>query len=726
MYLPQGMVGEFQPGGLSAKVEKDLDAIRRMGFNTVYLFDVSRDPDLGATYSQFWYPEDAPDRMEPLSFDPGLQDEIEGAFGRVFRLANEKGLKVVPAICYNIPLQWLWANQDALKRRSDGSRHHTVFYHECFRSQKVRSYVRGSLRQLLDRYARDPDFTEALARFRVEGRDAVLDDRGRPIFVIHNDTVDRGFCYCETCRRAWAEEFLPRTYGDVRAFNAAHGTVYRSFSEVPLPVDDGDQRLWYEMATFFTEGLMGWMEEIREVIRTYVPDALLSIVMKYPRSGWAAQYPDWIRASELCDVLFMDAYPMESGTSWNIPGYAFDFETYRSISFITGKPILSQFQMACSYSDFDMKTDRAPTAKEIIQQFYVAIGRGTRGLVCWGLPPGISDDSDPGKPLAEEKAIEAAARVNEHARRLFAASEGTEEVLAPILLPYSYPTVIRGGDGLREPFKLHTFLSRQGIASNPQYTDLMTAKVDVFREYRALVGFDSMGNVRRDQAMGLSTWMEGGGVLLCGANSLMQDEYGEASLESLGELVGSRESDAEAHGDLILLRERAHLPNVGRYARPGSCGSIKPTLGEPVAVWSESRSTAIVWRKVGRGLAIRTGLRGGIEPEEESTASILRALASTIPDQPIRLILEGSRSITFCLRRGPDSIAYLVNNEPDPSRVQVIVRRDVSRMEGSRLADALVGKELPAEMEERDDGEVAFWVDLPPLSSRAIRISQRR
>ena len=725
MYMLHEMTGRFRPGTLHARVETDLDRIRRMGFNTVYLFDISRDPQLGATYSQFWYPEDAPDSMEPLSFAPELGREIEGAFGRVFRLANEMGLKVIPAICYNIPLQWLWSNQDAVKRRADGSPHYTVYYHECFRSEKVREYTKGRLKQLLERYAQDPDFGKTLARFRIEGRNAVLDEDGRPLLVIHNDTVDRGFCYCEGCRSAWADEFLPRIYGDIGTFNAAHGTTHGSFSDVPLPADKADERLWYELSMFFTEGLMGWMAEIRSAIRQYLPEALLSIVMKYPRSGWAAQYPDWVRVSELCDVLFMDAYPMESGEKWNMQGYAFDFETYRSISLITGKPILSQYQMSYSYTDFDMKVGRAPTVKEILQQFYIAIGRGTRGFVCWGLPPGIADDTDPASPLGEEEAVRAAARINEEAERLFEASEGTEEVLGSVMLPYSYPTVIRR-EGLKEPFRIYSFLSKLGIPSNPAYTDLISKKPDILREYRAILGFASLRNVRKEDAEGLAYWIgRDGGALLCGAEAMTRDQNGNAApLEFFSDTVlGSHAIDAEAEGDLEVSQDHPYLPRPGTYARPDSQCAIASGAVEAAAVWSQSRSIAVTAREVGNGLAMRAGLRGDIMPEDGATSALIQALIKYLPDPPIRIRTQDVEEASFCLRKGGDVIAYLVSNEPHPSHMNLIVHLDRLMRRGEfMVTNAMTGEAISGARVDGDRHEVSVSIELPPLASVAIRI----
>lgn len=120
-------------GNLLTKVEEDLEKIKRMGFNTVYFWDIYRDPKSGATVTSLWYPKDAPSKMKPLSFNPDMQKEIETAFEAVFKVALSKGLRVIPSICYNVPLQWLWSNLDAAKRKPDGSLHHTVYYKEITR-----------------------------------------------------------------------------------------------------------------------------------------------------------------------------------------------------------------------------------------------------------------------------------------------------------------------------------------------------------------------------------------------------------------------------------------------------------------------------------------------------------------------------------------------------------------------------------------------------------------
>ncbi len=731
MYLPQAMTGGFEPNKLSAQIAEDMEKIRRMGFNAVYLFDISRHPTMGTTHAQLWYPKHAPETMEPLSFDPRLQEEIEAAFAGLLGLAREKGLKVVMAVCYNLPAQWLWKNLDAAKRKSDGTLHYTVYYHECFRSEKVRWYTRGRLKQLLDRYARSHEFQDCLARFRIKGRDAYLDDDGQPIFVIHNDTVDRGFCYCETCRRSWCDDYLPRIYKDIRRFNAAHNTAYGSFSEVPLPVDRSNERLWHELSQFFTEGLMGWMEVVRSTIREYIPDALMSVVMKYPRSSWATEYPDWAKVSELCDVLFMDPYPMESGDTWNIGGYAFDFETYRSISLITGKPIMCQFQLSSSYSGYDMSTIRAPTAKEILQQFYVAIGRGTSGLVCWGFPPGIADDACPKRPLSEEEAIEAAARINREARQLFLASEDGKEVYGQIMLPYNYPSVIRGEESLRELFELYVFFSRMGLSANPTYADFMPLMAQHPHRYRAVVGFSCLRNIRKGAAGGMTDWIRDGGMLLCGSDSMMEDENGDASsLKPFNmQVVGSHETQEPAEGDLQIFQERPCIPKPGLYPRPEPSRSLKATVADVVGIWSASKTGAIVINQVGKGLVLRTGLTGEIKLSHPTVTGLLRAFAESLPKGPVRVIPTDASDLISCFRKGRDLMVYLVNNETRTTTVVVEVWPGYFGIKAAgqfSLIDALTQEEIASACAAHLGGAVRFQHKLPPLSSCALRICRRR
>ncbi len=725
MLLPQAMTGQFQPGRLATQIRDDLEKIRKMGFNTVYLFDITRHPDLGTTYSQLWYPEHAPETMEPLSFDPRLQDEIERGFASVFRLARNEALKVILAICYNIPPQWLWSNLDAAKRRSDGSLHYTVYYHECFRSEKVRRYTRGRLKQLFDKYGEDHEFHDALARFSIMGNDACLDEGGQPIFVIHNDTVDRGFCYCETCRRAWGNEFLPRIYRDIDRFNATHNTGYTSFEKVPLPADRGNERLWYELSQFFTEGLMGWMRVVKSVVDEHMPGALLSIVMKYPRSSWATEYPDWVQVSKLCDVLFMDPYPMESGDRWNIAGYAFDFETYRSISLITGKPIMCQFQLASSYSDYDMKAVRSPTVKEVLQQFYVAIGRGTRGMVCWGLPPGIADDDHPETRLDEKEAIRAAARINREARRLFLASEDTREVYGQIMLPYNYPSIIRDEESLRELFELYRFLSRMGLSANPTYADFVPLMADHSHRYQAMVGFSSLRNVRKDHAEGLAAWIADGGMLMCGRDSLMVDAMGDAAvLQGFNKQIrGSQEAGEGAGGDLQMIQEGTCPSKIGPHSGSRSVAAIKAIVGDVAAMRSGGRGRTTVAREFGQGLVVRTGVVAEMNLEDAAVSGIIQAFAENLPRRPIQ-VNSHDADVVFCLRQGRDLIVYLVNNEPHPSPITVQLWPEslgIKADGGFALAEAMTQEEIPLP-HTCHGGVVCFSQTLPPLASRAIRI----
>jgi hypothetical protein len=683
MYLSNLIPGASGESGPLRNVEEDLEKIRRMGFNTVYFFDIYRDPDHGATHAPFWYPKDAPATMKPLIFGPESREAIEDGFEAVFRVAWEKGLKVIPSVCYSVPLQWLWSNLDAAKRTADGSLHYTVYYHECFRSEKLRRYTRGRLVQLLARYADNGHFSRALARFRVEGTDAVLDENGRPLFVIHNDTVDRGFCYCETCLTAWREEFLPGLYADMAEFNRLHGTDYDSFDQVPLPKDRSDERLWNDLGAFFTEGLMGWMEVIGSTIREHIPDALLSIVMKYPRSRWAVEYPDLVKVSELCDVLSMDSYPMEGATTWNVKGYAYDLETYRSISLLTGKPMLSQFQLAASYEDFDMKLLRAPRREEILQQFYVSVGRGTRGMVCWGFPPGIADDGCPEQVMDEGRAIEAARLINSEARSLFAASDSTREVYGQLMLPYNHPGIIMEEESIREPFELYLHLSRLGLMANPTFTDFMVGMADRAPRYDAIVGFASLGNIRKEHAEGLVPWLEKGGAMLYGASSFQKDEKGDAS-------------------GLVDFNERVLGPSMD---------------GEDSL------------RRVGRGVVERAGIKGTTGPGQAAAVGLLGAFVQRLPHGPLRVTCDKMDNVDFSLRRGEDlAIVYLVNNNPEARRLTVQLRPPLLDIEAGgeyAVSDTVTGHDMTSIDIGRGD-EIRFDVDLPPLGSKAVTVRGAR
>lgn len=185
MYLLHGIAeGSGEEGASFTRYKEDLAKIRSMGFNTVYLFDIYRDPEFGATYFPLWYPEEAPKHIEQQSFDAEMQHQIEEAFDGVFKEALQKNLNVILSICYNLPLKWLCSNLDAAKRKPDGSLHHTMYFHECFRSEKVRRYTRGRLEQLLGKYADEEHFTKALARIKIKGNDAILDKDGHPLFVV--------------------------------------------------------------------------------------------------------------------------------------------------------------------------------------------------------------------------------------------------------------------------------------------------------------------------------------------------------------------------------------------------------------------------------------------------------------------------------------------------------------------------------------------------------------
>jgi len=591
MYTLQGISERDVGGKLGERTRGDLEKICRMGYNTVYLFDIHRDPDFGATYSPLWYAEDAPGRMEPLSHDPADRDGFEGAYGAVYEIALSLGMRVIPSLCYNLPAQWLWENRDAIKRRADGSLHHTVYYHECFRNEKVLKYTRGRLERLMGTYAGDDNFRSALALFRIDRDDAVLDDSGRPLFVIHNDTLDRGFCYCRACREAWGRDYLPRLYGDVGSFNELHGTDHSSLDQIPMPFDRSDVRLWYELSDFFTEGLMAWVREVGETIRRYIPEAMLSLVLKYPRSGYALQYPDWSRVCELCDLIFMDPYPMEGGSRWNIEGYAFDIETYRSLSMLMGKPLVPQFQLSSSYSEIGMAPVKTPTEDEVLQQFYVAVGRGARGFVSWAFPPALDDGS--GKIMDGEAMVHAVARILGEARQLFEASEGTRETYGQVMLPYNYPSVIRARGEFEELFSLYRFFSGIGLAANPAYMNLLGSE-DIHR-YDGIAGFKSLGYTKAENAMDLIRWLGEGGRVLCGENSLRLDELGEElGLDQLeGPRVGRGYLERATTGDSV---EGTGLKSsLQKFAGDLPAGPVRISCssGEVVYSWRRGEGRAI-------------------------------------------------------------------------------------------------------------------------------------
>jgi len=714
---------------LLGRVEKDLEKIRKMGFNIVYFHDIYRDPKLGATFGPTWYPRDAPSKMKPLSFDPNMQNDVETAFESAFKVALEKGLRIISSICYNVPLQWLWSNLDAAKRKSDSSLHYTVYYHECFRSEKFRQYTQGRLEQLLERYAENEYFHKALAKFRIEGDDAVLDDDGRPLFVIHNDTVDRGFCYCENCLGAWREEFLPRPYKDIDNFNAIHNTRYRSFNEVPLPKSRDDEMLWNDLSMFFTQSLMGWMQVIKSTIKRYMPQALFSIIMKYPRSGMAVEYPNWGKVNELCDVLFMDPYPMEGGTTWNIKGYTYDFETYRSISLTTGKPMLLQFQLTSSYAGIsESRPIRIPTKDEILQQFYVAVGRGGKGLVAWGFPPRMAEADQPQETMKGEKAIKTVALLSEEAKKLFEISKGTKEVYGQIMLPYNYASLIMGDRSLPELYELYKHLSSLGLVANPTFGDFMFDLKKRSHRYDALIGFNSLRNTKKEHVESLVSWVKNGGAILCGAKSFLKDEKGEeTTLKPFNrEVIGSYATDEPAEGDLRIQETNPHLPPPATHPRPASSVSLAPAKGKVIAVWSESDTPAIVVNEPGRGMIERLGIEGPPNLDDTTTMELLEAFINSLPEGPIRVSGQSMGDIDFAFRIGKDLlIVFLVNNNRENRRVKIRVRPSKLGMEPDReyvISDVVSQQEIMRVKGAQGNGEISFDVEMHPLDSRALTV----
>jgi len=357
----------------------------------------------------------------------------------------------------------------------------------------------------------------------------------------------------------------------------------------------------------------------------------------------------------------------------------------------------------------------------------VAIGRGTKGMVCWGLPLGIADDAHPDTRLEEEEAIEAAARINREARQLFLASDDTEEVYGQIMLPYNYPSVIRGDESLQELFRSYRFFSGMGLSANPTYADFIPLMSDYPRRYRAIVGFSSLRCLKRHHAESLTGWIRKGGMLLCGWDSMMRDENGDAgSLRFFNQrVVGSQGTDEAAEGDLQIIRKRRYLPKPGLYPRPRLGAAIKTTVGDVVGVWSGSKTDAIVINEVGRGLVLRAGLAGETSAEDPAVAGILKAFAEYLPRSPIRVVSPDANDVVFCLRKGKDLIVYLVNNEPHPSPMLVEVGPEslgIKPTKGFALVDALTQEKISSARATRRDGALCFEQTLPPLASRAIRI----
>jgi len=295
------------------------------------------------------------------------------------------------------PQKWFRENPNAISRLPDNRPQYDRIFQKsfggkriltpCFRSPRFLSHTETVVRAWLRQYRGSSLFEAVLPRVRVTNRFEIrLDDQGVPLFYIHQDTIDRDWCHCSTCQVAF-RKYLQKRYGSAGRVNSELHTDFASLDEATIPLspfvpdrhrfkaidpvsDPGKQRLWYEAARFWSEGIAGWRARLMGAVREFYPDAEVMMISKYPVGAFLTDYPLIARDGKL---FLMDSYPMESALQWNLLRYFFDIEVYQSAAQQQGQALVAHLQ---AYDNLQPNhINRAPSPEEFRQQHIGLVGR---------------------------------------------------------------------------------------------------------------------------------------------------------------------------------------------------------------------------------------------------------------------------------------------------------------------------------------------------------------
>ena len=392
---------------LYSNVDAQMASVSSTGFNSLYmLYNPYRSEDGRPTPWQEDLPPNHPDFPAVARLTDADRASEAETFQRVLAACQWHRLKILFNVGCWSPQTWFRDHPDAVSRLPDGSpqfdaiflNQHKPVYTPCFRSERFRAYAENVVRGWLRQYHGQKEFEAVLCRVSLPDRFEIrLDDRGFPLFFLHQDTIDRNWCHCATCRAAFQKRLQER-YGSIEAANCELGASFSAFSEVTIPRSpnhaagrDGSQgidllddpkknRLWYEAARFWSESIAGWRARIVKAVRKFYPDAEVMMISKYPKGSFLTDYPLIDRGGK---VFLMDSYPMEGDRNWEFLRWLCDLEVYQSAAQQQGQAIVAHLQ-AFDNTSWAGRPCRAPWPAEFCQQHVAMIARGIGAPMSFG------------------------------------------------------------------------------------------------------------------------------------------------------------------------------------------------------------------------------------------------------------------------------------------------------------------------------------------------------
>jgi len=388
--------------------ESDLAWAREAGFNAVYTMYNPYRSEEGAVPWQEDIPPSDPNFAAVARLTAEDRAASEQAFQQYLAACRRQNLQIMFNAGWWATQAWFRTHLDAISRFPDGSpqydapflrqRQPVASYSPCFRSETFRRHAQDSVRAWLRQYRGNADFAAVLCRCRVADLfDIRLDRQGFPLFIMHQDTVDRNWCHCPVCRSALRRR-LEERYQTIEAANRELGTRFAAFSEVTIPVSldvahrerfaaidlfkdpERYRRLWYETACSWSEGIAGWRAGIVRTIREFYPRGEVMTISKYPHGAFLTHFPLIARGNK---VFSMDSYPMEGGRTWELLRWLFEIEIYQSAAAQQGQALVAQLQ-GFNNMDWGGHASRGPWPAEFSQQHAAMLSRGVGGTVTAG------------------------------------------------------------------------------------------------------------------------------------------------------------------------------------------------------------------------------------------------------------------------------------------------------------------------------------------------------
>jgi len=340
-------------------------------------------------------------------------------------------------------------------------------------------------------------------------------------FCLSNEPIYVRSDRCPVTRKMWAD-YLKETHGSIGNLNAAYGTDFGSFSDVPIPGPrDFSAPQFYDWCVFNQRRFSNWHRWMADIIHEYLPEVpvhakIMPIIFNRDDIAYGVDPEQFCELSQINGNDCWVPYPGEGEWAQNWQTQNMFYDLLRSMKH---QPIFNSENHLIR----DRDTGYYPPSHIRTALWQGAIhGQGATTIWVW------ERTHDPRSDFAESimhrpGCAEAVGRVNLDLQRLSAEVTALKELRAPVAILYSIPSIVHSPkylDDLKLCYRALNFcgvkidfISEQGVLSGK------------LADYRLLV-LPSADYVTEGAFRGIGDYIRSGGRTVVVGNALGFDEYG--------------------------------------------------------------------------------------------------------------------------------------------------------------------------------------------------------